>query len=48
MRDSRPDGGEYVAIASKEPATGKFYLERLSKPDEKLAEFAGDLVCFGK
>ena len=49
MNDRRPDGGEYVAIVSKEPATGKFCLEKLSKSQEKiLSEFASDMVCFGR
>ena len=48
MRDKRAGGQEYVAVVSKEPATGKFCLEKLSKPGEVLAEFASDMLCFGR
>ena len=46
IRDVRPNGGECIAVVNKDPATGKFQLERLSNIEGILAEYAADMVCF--
>ena len=44
--DVRPNGEECIAIVNKDPATGRFQLERLSNRKGILDEYAADMVCF--